>query len=220
MKRILVIGIGRFGRAVIETLAGVKGVEVIAVDEQMEPVEQVRDHVTVAARIDSIDRDALEAVGAREADVAVVSIGEDFEAAVLTVAVLKEIGIREIVARAQTERRRRVLQAVGATRVVTVEAEMGRRVAHALVGSHVLEHMEIASDAALILWSADTRVLGRSVADVDLARRWELLLVAVKHGVDGTHQEVTIGPPPTYLFREHDVLLLCGRTARLEAFTR
>jgi trk system potassium uptake protein len=221
MKRVLVIGIGRFGRAVIETLAQVKAVEVIAVDEQMEPVNQVRDQVTVAARVDSLDAQALAALGAREVDVAVVSIGEDFEAAVLTVAVLKELGIKQIVARAQTDRRRRVLESVGATQVVMVEPEMGRRVAHALLGSQVLDRMDIGGGVALIHWSADHRVLARSVKDVELMNRWELLLVAVKHGggPQGSEPAVTVAPSPGYLFRPGDVLLLCGPSARLEAFT-
>jgi trk system potassium uptake protein TrkA len=219
MKRFLIVGIGRFGRAVIETLAKVKNVEVIAVDEQMEPVDDVRDQVTVAARVDSLDRDALEALGAQEVDTAVVSIGEDFEAAVLTVAVLKELGIKQIVARAQTDRRRRVLESVGATRVVMVESEMGRRVAHALLGSHVLEHVEVGGDVAIVHWSPDERVLGRSVAELELARK-SLLLVAIKHARAAPPDQVTISPPPTYLVRAGDVLLLCGHSAQLTAFTR
>jgi trk system potassium uptake protein TrkA len=222
MKRVLVIGIGRFGRAVIETLAQAKAVEVIAVDEQMEPVNQVRDQVTVAARVDSLDAQALAALGASEVDVAVVSIGEDFEAAVLTVAVLKELGIRQIVARAQTDRRRRVLESVGATQVVMVEPEMGRRVAHALLGSQVLDRSELGGGVALVHWSADQRVLGRSVKDLDFMQRWELMLVAVKHGgaPEAGGGQVTVAPSAGYLFRPGDVLLLCGSDARLEAFTR
>jgi trk system potassium uptake protein len=219
MKRFLIVGIGRFGRAVVDTLAKVKDIEVIAVDEQMDPVDAVRDQVTVAARVDSLDRDALESLGAHEVDIAVVSIGEDFEAAVLTVAVLKELGIKQIVARAQTDRRRRVLESVGATRVVMVEPEMGRRVAHALLGSHVLEHVEVGGDVAIVHWSPDQRVLGRSVADLDLGKR-ALLLVAVKHARGTLPDEVTISPPPGYVVRTGDVLLLCGRTAQLDAFTR
>jgi trk system potassium uptake protein TrkA len=221
MKRVLVVGIGRFGRAVVDALAGTRGVEVIAIDEQMGPVDEVRDKATVAARVDSIDREALEALGTREVDAAVVGIGEDFEAAVLTVAVLKEIGVREIVARATTNRRRRVLEAVGATRVVMAEAEMGRRVAHALVGSHVVDHLEIGPDVSLVQWSADGRAVGRTVRDLELQSRWELTLVAVKHHAPGgaPAETVTVTPPPTYLIKAGDVLLLCGRNARLQAFT-
>jgi trk system potassium uptake protein TrkA len=222
-KRVLVVGLGRFGRAVVDALAEVRGVEVIAVDEQMDPVEHVRDKVSVAARVDALEREALEQLGAREVDAAVVGIGEDFEAAVLSVAVLKELGIREIVARAQTDRRRRVLETVGATRVVMAEAEMGQRVARALVGSHVLDHLEVGGGVSLIQWAADGRIAGRSIGELDLRARG-LVLVAVKRrargGAEGAGESVAVAPDPSFALREGDVLLLCGPTERLAAFTR
>ncbi len=220
MKRFLVIGIGRFGRALVETLAEARGVEVIAIDEQMGPVEQVRDKATISAQVDSIDKVALEALGVREVDVAVVSIGEDFEAAVLTVAVLKELGVKEIVARAHTERRKRVLEAVGATRVITVESEMGRRIGRALVASHVIDHLEIGEGISLIQWSADDRVIGRSLRNLDLRHRFGLTLVAIKHCDPGARERVTVTPDPEQVFRKGDVLILCGENAKLASFTQ
>jgi trk system potassium uptake protein TrkA len=126
-KRVLVVGLGRFGRAVAETIMEGRG-EVIAVDTDMALVEAVRDRVTIAAQIDHVEADALREIGAGEVDAAVVAFGEDFAAQVLTVALLKEFGISQIVARAPTEREHRILELVGATRIVSVEAEMGQRV--------------------------------------------------------------------------------------------
>jgi trk system potassium uptake protein TrkA len=138
---------------------------------------------------------------------------------VLTVAVLKELGIREIVARAQTERRKRVLEAVGATRVITVEAEMGKRLGRALVASHVLDHLEIGESIALIQWAADERVIGHTLRDLDLRNRYGLTLVAIKHCPSNARERVTVTPDPGHVFRAGDVLLLCGENAKLAAFT-
>jgi trk system potassium uptake protein TrkA len=219
-RRVLVVGLGRFGRAVVDTLAEVRGVEVIAVDEQMDPVDHVRDKVAVAARVDALEREALEALGAREVDAAVVGIGEDFEAAVLTVAVLRELGIKEIVARAQTDRRRRVLETVGATRVVMAEGEMGQRVARALAGSHVLDHLELGDGVSLIQWVADARVAGRSLAALDLRARFGLQVVAIKRRRPDGGEAVDATPDPALPLHEGDVLLLVGAAERLAAFTR
>jgi trk system potassium uptake protein TrkA len=153
MKRFPVIGLRRFGRAVAEGLTEA-GTGVIGLGENMTLVEAVRDRITVAAQVDSVNPQALKAVGPAEVDGAVVAIGENFEAEILTVAVLKELGIKEIVARAQTERERTILELVGATRVLFVELEMGR-LAKTMAAIQVVDHVEIAEGISLIYWTAD-----------------------------------------------------------------
>lgn len=219
MRSFLVVGLGRFGRAVAEGLHDA-GAEVIGVDEEMALVEAVRDRIAVAAQVDGVDADALRAAGADKVDAAVVAIGEDFEAEVLTVAVLKELGIREIVARARTEREARILTAVGATRVLFVEVEIAQRLARTLAATDVTDHVQIAEGISLIHWTADDRVVGKTLAQAELRSKWALSLVAVRrprpHGADA----VTVIPPPDFLFQAGDVLLLIGANARLAAFTR
>lgn len=213
-KRVLVVGLGRFGHAVAEELMEA-GAEVIAVDTDMSRVEPVRDKVTVAAQLDGVDPEALRAIGAAEVDAAVLAIGEDFAAEILAVAVLKELGIAEIVARAQTEHERRILELVGATRVVSVEMEMGRRVARSLVSGDVLDQVPLGGGASIAYWSADVRVIGRTLAETDLRGR-QLTLVAVRPA--GTDR-LDPAPAADYVFREGDVLLLAGADARLAEFT-
>jgi trk system potassium uptake protein TrkA len=219
MKRFLVIGLGRFGRAVAEGLTEA-GAEVIGLDENMSLVEAVRDRLAVAAQVDSVDPEALTTVGAAEVDAAVVAIGENFEAEILTVAVLKELGIKEIVARAQTERERRILELVGATRVLFVELEMGRRLAKALAATHVVDHVEIAEGISLIHWTADERVVGKRLGETELRPRWGLNLVAVKRSRPDGAESVAVMPGPDFALMEGDVLLLVGSDARIRAFTR
>lgn len=216
MKRFLVVGLGRFGRAVAEGLIEAGG-EVIAVDTDMSLVEAVRDRVTVAVQVDSVEADALRAIDAAEVDAAVAAIGGDFAAEILTVAVLKELGIKEIVARANTERERRILELVGATRVVSVEAEMGTRLARSLAATDVLDLVALGEGVSMIYWTANERVLGRTLAESELRARWQLSLIAVRPA--GT-EKLEFLPPPEYVFREGDVLLLAGADARLAAFTR
>jgi len=127
-KRVMVVGLGRFGAALAAELSA-QGVEVIAADREMAAVETVKDTVSMAVQLDTSDVRALASVEAASCEVAVVAIGEDFESAILSVAALKEAGVRRIVARARSEREGRIFSAVGANEVVLIEPEMGRTVA-------------------------------------------------------------------------------------------
>jgi len=218
MKRFLVIGLGRFGRPLAEALTAA-GAEVIGLDEDMSLVEAVRDRIAVAAQADSTDPQALRAVGAPEVDAAVVAIGEDFEAEVLTVAVLKELGIKEIIARSQTERERRILELVGATRTLSVEGEMARRLARSLATVSVLDSVEVAEGISLIHWTVDGRVAGKRLRDAELRARWGLDLVAVRRRRPDGGETCTVMPEPDFTLQAGDILLLVGADARIRAFT-
>ena len=140
MRQFAVIGLGRFGCKVAETLAQ-KGASVIAVDTIQENVEKVSDFVTKAVRIDSTDEKALLACGIKDVDVAVVAMGEDIESSVLTTALLKNLDVAEIVARACSTLHAQILRLVGATRVVFPEEYMGFRVANSILSPGVLEYI-------------------------------------------------------------------------------
>lgn len=218
MKRFLVIGLGRFGRPLAEALTQA-GAEVIGLDENMALVEEVRDRIAVAAQADSTDPEALRAVGAAEADAAVVAIGENFEAEVLTVAALKELGIKEIIARTQTNREQRILELVGATRTLFVEGEMARRLAKTMASTAVLDAVEVADGISMIHWTADERVAGKRLRDAELRTRWGLDLVAVKRRRSEGGATCTVMPEPDFTLLAGDVLLLVGVDARIRAFT-
>ena len=130
-RRILVVGLGRFGAAVATGLFQ-RGCEVMAVDRDMEIVSEFRDRVSYALELDATDPEALRSVDAGSCRIAIVAIGEDFESAVLAVAALKECGVPRVVARAGNPRRARILRAVGADEAIEVETEVGQRLAESL----------------------------------------------------------------------------------------
>lgn len=130
-KRILVIGIGTFGTALVEALHRA-GNEAIAIDESAHAIDSVKDLCAHAVVADGTDPRVLEAIEAGSCDGGVVTFGNDFEATVLAVASLKKLGLREIAARATSQRQTDVLLAVGATRVIQLEIEGGRRLADEL----------------------------------------------------------------------------------------
>src|SRR5690606_3969522 len=130
-KRVLVIGLGRFGSALAESLAE-NGSEVIAVDSDMAAVDALKRTVTHAMELDATDPVALRSVEAASCGVAVIAIGEAFEASALAVAALREVGVSQIVARARTPRHARILMAAGATHVIELEAQMGKAIGERL----------------------------------------------------------------------------------------
>ncbi len=130
-QRVLVIGLGRFGTALALGLTD-RGAEVVAVDSELEFVAAVKDRIGHALQLDSTDPAALQAVDVSSCKLAVVAMGEGFEAAVLTVAALKECGARRVLARARNPRQARILRAVGADETIEVESEVGRRLAETL----------------------------------------------------------------------------------------
>lgn len=133
MDRVVVVGLGKFGRALVETLAD-RGADVLAIDRNMEVVQEASDSLPAVVQADATDLNALRSAGVRGASTAVVAIGDDFQAAVLSTSILRELGIERITARANSEREARILRLVGATEVVFIEQEMGRRLAISLLG--------------------------------------------------------------------------------------
>jgi trk system potassium uptake protein len=125
-KRFLVIGLGRFGTSLAESLSE-SGHDVVAVDLDMEKVDAIKHRVAFAMQLDATNAAALSSVDAAACEGAIVAIGNDFEAAALCVAALKEAKVEPIVARARTRQQGKILTAIGATRVLEVEAEMARR---------------------------------------------------------------------------------------------
>ncbi|MFQ5839668.1 MAG: potassium channel family protein [Candidatus Methylomirabilales bacterium] len=235
MKRFLVAGLGRFGTAVATALVEGGG-EVIGVDHHMGHVEEVKDRIAHAVQLDSIDAKSLRSVGVADVDVAIVAMGEDFEAAVLTTAALKELGVKQIISRATTEREARILSAVGATRVLQLEAEMGQRLAKTLLATSVLDHIELSEGYSLIQWEVGDDLMGKTLADLELRSKHHVNVLAIKKRikkeppppVEGEEEQVAEPvieekiepvPRPDYRFEKGDIIILVGREEDLERLT-
>jgi len=222
MKRFMVIGLGRFGRRLAQALTE-GGHEVIAIDKREELVEHVRDEVALAVCLDATDPEALKAQGAGDLDAATVCIGEDFESNALATATLKSLGVRLVISRASTEIQRRILTAIGADQVVLPEEEVADRIAAHLANPNVLEHLELAEGHSLIQIRAPGEWLGRTLGEIDLRRKYEVNLVAVKRSIvsrtpdggESVEQQVVDLPLAHTVIREGDVLVLVGSTESL-----
>lgn len=203
-KQFAVIGLGRFGTSVARTLYKA-GYEVLAIDADEEAVQKFSNEVTHVVQVDTTDENALKAIGIRNFDTVVVSIGEDVQANVLTTLLLKDLGVRHIVAKAKSELHGKMLEKIGADRVVYPERDMGARVAHNLVSSNVLDYIELSPNLSLVEVSAPRELVGHSLAEANLRARFGVNVVAIQRG-----EEIIVPPVPTEKIREKDVLIVVG----------
>lgn len=222
MKRFLVVGLGRFGRRLAQALTEA-GHEVIAIDKREELVERVRDEVALAVCLDATDLEPLRGQAVEGVDAGIVSMGEDFEANALVTANLKLLKVPRVISRASSETQRRILIRIGADQVIFPEEEIADRLAGQLANPNVLEHLELAAGHSLIQMRAPSDWQDRTLGEIDLRRKHEVSLVAIKRTVkttseDGgeTIEEQVVDLPMAHtMIREGDVLVLVGSTESL-----
>ncbi len=217
-KKVLVIGLGRFGSALVEELWDTT-CEIVVVDKAPEAVDPHKARVSAAFVADASDAGVLENIGARDADVAVVTSGEDFEATVLCVAQLAQMGVKTIFARAANDRQAHVLRAVGATRAVQVENEMGRRLAVQVLNPVAAHLIDFAMHFRVVPWSPRPPYVGKTLEGAEL-RKFDLNVLGYLRGdpaQPGAKPRMQL-PTADYVIRESDTLLLVSEEEALERF--
>jgi len=215
-KRYAVIGLGLLGRTVARELAA-RGAEVIAVDVNLKLVQSLADEVTVAVRMDSTDREALEAQGVGSVDAAIVAIGENFQAAVLTTALLKEMGVPRVVSRAVTEDEAKILKLVNADQVVLVEEWVARRLAQQVLSPSLTEIVEITPGLSLARIETTRSMHGKTLASLSFRQRYGLNVVSVIKPTEAGVPPSRL-PDPEAVLEEGDVLVVEGTEDAIERF--
>lgn len=210
-QEFLVIGLGRFGGGLAETLMSL-GHDVLGVDSDPKIVQSYRDRLTHAVEADSTDSEALRQIGAADFGTAVVAIGTDVEASILTTSALADLGVERIVAKAVTEPHGRILERVGASKVVFPEWDMGVRMGHSLAGS-IIDFIQLDPGFALVETVAPAELVGRSLGEAHVRQRYGITVVCIKPR-GGTFTYAT----PDTVVSEGDILVVAGETERAEAF--
>jgi trk system potassium uptake protein TrkA len=207
----LVIGLGRFGGALAKTLIEL-GHEVLGVDADAKCVQDYADELTHVVQADSTDPEAMAQIGCGEFETAVVAIGTNVEASILTTSVLVDLGVGRIVAKAITAAHGKILERVGAHRVVFPERDMGVRVGHTLTG-RTIDYIQLDPGFALVESTAPTEIVGKTLAQAEVRRRYGITVVCVKPA-GGSFTYAT----PETVVHEGDVLVVAGETPRVEGF--
>jgi trk system potassium uptake protein TrkA len=225
MKRFLVIGLGQFGFEIAKALND-KGAEVIAVDNKIELVEAIKDYVTTAAMLDCTDEEALKSLNLDDLDAAIVAIGEDWEASILATAILNEMGIETIIARRAGTIHGKILEKVGATRIISPEINIADQLARSLISPGLLEHIALPDGHTIFQVEAFPEFYDKTLIELDFRRNYGLLVVGIQR--KKTHitesgeivyetENISL-PSATEAIKEGDIMVLVGMKEDIEKF--
>ena len=203
-KQFVIIGLGRFGASVAKTLYAL-GHDVLAIDSNEDLVQEISDSVTHAVQMDATDENALRTLGLRNFDVAVVTIGANIQASVMATLLVKDMGIKYIIAKGNSDLHAKVLYKIGADRVILPEKDMGVRVAHNLVSSSILDYIELSPDYSIIEIESPKEWYGKSMKELSLRSKYGINVMAIKK-----NNEVNISPDADDVINKDDIVVDIG----------
>ena len=203
-KQYLVIGCGRFGTAVATTLEEL-GNQVMAIDIDEDAVQRISDKVTYSAIVDVTDEHALIDLGIANFDAVIIGIGSDFRAAIMSILVSKEMGVKHIVCKVADEIQSKVMLKLGADNTIMPERDAGKRLAHSLMSRNVLDQMVLSDEVSIYEISVPSKWAGKSIGQLDLRKQYNINVIAIKR--DG---KTILTIQPSRVFEEGDVVILAG----------
>lgn len=216
MKSYVVIGLGRFGTVLAMKLYEM-GNEVLAIDEDSEVIQRISDHVTHAVIGNATDETVLRSVGIRNFDCAIVSVAGDIQASVLVTLMLKEMGIKQVIAKAQSEIHMKVLKKVGADQIVFPERDMAVRLAQSLEETNVLEFIELSDEFSIIEMKPLKSWASKTLKQIDLRSKHGVNVIAIR---DKKTKQFTVSPLADYVISAEDLLVIIGKSSTLESLSK
>ena len=211
-KQFAVFGLGSFGWSVALTLESL-GCDVLVVDKSYEKIQEIADQVSYAMRADVADPEAMQALGGRNLDGAVVAISESLEASIMATMLSKEMGIPYVLAKAQDNLQGTILEKVGADSVVYPEREMGSRVAKNLVSNTFSDWIELSSEYSMAESKVPEKWAGRSLSELKVREKYGINVVGIIQ-----HEQVNVTFDPHAPLPEDGILIIIGATSVLERF--
>jgi len=206
-----VIGLGSFGSNIAKTLYE-KGNEVLAVDDNKEKIEEVKNFVSHAVHMDAANKENLQALGIKDMDVVVVSLGPEMEASILTVLYLNEMQTKRIVAKALTEDHAKILESVGATEVIYPEKDMAIKTALKLCCPNVLEYLPLISGIGIQEIAPPEKFIGKNLRELDLRNKYGIQVIAIKEII---LERTTFVPKADFVLKDSDILVIMGEEKQL-----
>ena len=210
-KQFVVIGLGRFGSSIATTLYSL-GNDVLVIDKNEDLIQDIASEVTHAVQADATDENALKALGIRNFDVAIISIGGDIQSSVMATLIVRELGVKYIIAKGNGELHAKVLYKIGADRVVLPEKDMGVRVAHNIISSSILDYIELSSDYSIMEVKAFKDWVGKDLKSLDLRKKYGINVIAIKTG-----EKINLNPAADDIVCKENVIVAIGSAEALNS---
>lgn len=210
MQEFVIIGCGSFGESIAKSLFG-KGYDVMVIDRDHEKIQNIADDVTHAIEADAMDESTLKSLGIRNFDVAVVSMGSDIQASILVTLLVKELGVKKVIAKARSDIHAKVLYKIGADRVIFPERDMGVRLAHSLVTKNILDYIDLDPNYSVVEITAIESWHNKSLKEIQLPNQYGINVVALKTG-----EKMNISPNANDIIREGDIIIGIASTDSMD----
>lgn len=215
MKRdYAVIGLGRFGGSICKELSEV-GKQVLAIDTSEVRIDQYKDIASYAVIADATNEKVLKELGIETIDHVIVAIGENIQASILTTVILTDLGIKKITVKAQNDYHERILEKIGAHQVIHPERDMGRRIAHSIISSNILDYLDLSDQHSIVEVKVGKKMIDRSLLDLNIRVNYGCNVVAVKHG-----NAINVSPNADYRLQKEDILIVIGSNNDISDFEK
>lgn len=212
-KEFAVIGLGRFGGNLCKELVSL-GVDVLALDKNMERVQDYSSIVSHAAELDAVDKDSLSAVGISNFDCVIISLGKGIESSILATLILKEMGIEKVWVKARNEYHEKVLKKIGADKIIHPERDMAIRIANHIVSDKVTDYIELSDKYSIVEIVASDKIVGKSLSELNIRAKYHCNIIGIKKSSDN----ILISPAPDLKIDSNDILITIGSNNNLERF--
>jgi trk system potassium uptake protein TrkA len=209
MKQFIILGLGRFGSAVATTLVEL-GHEVLGIDRDEEIINTLKDKITQAVQADITEEKALTELGVQNFDAAIVSIGSDLETSILVSMMLKEMGSKNIIAKAQNNLHAKILKKIGVDKVVFPERDMGARIARRLITPNINEFIELEPDYTIMEIEALPVFADKTLSELDMRNKYGINVLAIKR-----NKSLGISPQAKDVIKKGDFLIVIGETKKI-----
>ncbi|RST75342.1 TrkA family potassium uptake protein [Siminovitchia acidinfaciens] len=213
-KEFAVIGLGRFGGSIVRSLTE-QGMEVMAIDINEDRVNEFASIATQAVIADTTDENVLKSLGIRNFDHVIVAIGDNIQSSILTTIIMKELGVEHITVKAQNDYHEKVLRKIGADHVVHPERDMGRRIAHYIVSTNVLDYLELSEEYSIVEVMVNDILAGHTLVELDIRAKYGLNIVAIKRG-----KEIIVSPLANAPLELNDILIIIGADTDINRFEK
>lgn len=215
MKNIAIIGLSSFGFYLCKSL-GKLGFNLMAIDIKEEQVNQVKSFARKAVIGDAKDKNYLMKLGITDFDIVVVSVGSEIDTSILITLYLKELGIKEIVAKAINDDHAKILEKIGATQIVFPERDMAVRMSHTISSPNFLDYIPLTEGFSLIEAAPASDWQGKMLKELDLRKKYQIQIVMVRELIP----ERVVLPDGDFILKDSDILYIIGRNENIQQLNK
>jgi len=217
MKKVAIIGLGNFGINLVRALSSKDGIEVIAIDTDVNRINEVKDMVTQPVNMDGTNKENLLSIGITDMDYVVVSSGPNLEPSILTVHILKELGVSPIIAKAVSKDHEKILRMVGATEIIFPDRDEAQKLARQLDSPNLIDYLPLQSGFVIQEIAAPDPFIGKTLIEIDLRKKYKVTVLAIKSIIPDI---TTINPGGEEVIKESDILIVFGEESNIERLHR